>query len=95
MRCRQFESVAAHVIGDVYRIHAAFLARQVPTSGRRKTVPKRTAEAGRPLGVPYEIAYRRKKRGCLHATASFLSLAQNLFEVSFRRAGRSDVEVFY
>ena len=39
-RCRQFESVAAYVIGDVHRIHAAFLARQVPTSGRRKTVAK-------------------------------------------------------
>ncbi len=30
-RCRQFESVAAHVIGDVHRIHAGRLNRTSPT----------------------------------------------------------------
>ena len=61
MRCRQFESVAAHVIGDVYRIHAAFLARQVPTSGRRRTVAKTDSRGGTPFRRP--LRYRSQAMG--------------------------------
>ena len=54
----------------MHRIHAAFLARQVPTSGRRKTVAKTdnrgwTPCSGRPLRRPhlgtffYELRFTR------------------------------------
>jgi len=39
------------VVPAAHRIHAAFLARQVPTSGRRKTVAKTDSSGWRPAAI--------------------------------------------
>ena len=78
-RCSPFESVAAYVIEDVHRIHAAFLAHQVPTSGRRKTVAKTDSSVGRPGAIFTPPVCRGS-----HVASPLERVAQSPFEYNGR-----------